>query len=42
MSAGVRLRDAGEAMEVILPLGAMFALWVVVIWGSNHFNKNGV
>ena len=29
-------------MEVILALAVMFALWVVLIWGSNYFNKNVV
>jgi len=27
-------------MEVILALGIYFAIWVVVIWGANYFNKN--
>ena len=27
-------------MEVILALGAMFAIWILVIWGSSYFNRN--
>ncbi len=27
-------------MEIILPLAVLFAIWVLVIWGSNYFNKN--
>jgi len=27
-------------MEVVLALGIYFAVWVVVIWGANYFNKN--
>jgi hypothetical protein len=28
-------------MEIILiGLGSMFAIWVLVIWGSSIFNKN--
>jgi hypothetical protein len=29
-------------MEIILPLAVMFAIWVLVIWGSSYFNKNVV
>jgi hypothetical protein len=29
-------------MEVVIPLAIMFAIWVLVIWGSNYFNKNVV
>ena len=29
-------------MEVILALAALFAIWVLVIWGSSYFNKNVV
>ena len=29
-------------MEVLLALGIMFAIWVVVIWGSSYFNRNVV
>jgi hypothetical protein len=30
-----------SAMEIILiGLGSMFAIWVLVIWGSSIFNKN--
>jgi hypothetical protein len=36
-------RDRGErAMEVILALAVLFAIWVLVIWGSSYFNKNVV
>ncbi len=35
------VRDRGEkAMEIILPLVVLFAIWVLVIWGSTYFNKN--
>jgi hypothetical protein len=27
-------------MEAILALGTLFAIWVVVIWGSSYFNRN--
>jgi|GEM_PF-1412859 hypothetical protein len=27
-------------MEVIVALAVMFAIWVLVIWGSSYFNKN--
>jgi hypothetical protein len=27
-------------MEVIAALAVMFAIWVLVIWGSSYFNKN--
>ncbi len=26
-------------MELVLALGIYFAIWVVVIWGANYFNK---
>ena len=29
-------------MEVIIALAILFAIWVVVIWGSSYFNKNVV
>ena len=29
-------------MEVILALAVLFAIWVLVIWGSSYFNKNVV
>jgi hypothetical protein len=29
-------------MEAILPLGFLLAIWVIVIVGSEHFNKNVV
>jgi hypothetical protein len=29
-------------MEIILPLVVLFAIWVLVIWGSTYFNKNVV
>jgi hypothetical protein len=36
-------QDRGErAMEVILALAVLLAIWVLVIWGSNYFNKNVV
>ena len=27
-------------MEIILALAVMFAIWILVIWGSSYFNKN--
>jgi hypothetical protein len=27
-------------MEVIVALAVMFAIWVLVIWGSSYINKN--
>jgi hypothetical protein len=34
-------RDRGErAMEIILALAVLFAIWILVIWGSSYFNKN--
>jgi hypothetical protein len=27
-------------MELILTLAILFAIWVVVIWGSSYFNQN--
>jgi hypothetical protein len=27
-------------MEVILALAVMFVIWILVIWGSSHFNRN--
>jgi hypothetical protein len=30
------------AMEIVLPLAILFAIWVLVIWGSSYFNKNVV
>jgi hypothetical protein len=27
-------------MELVIGLGCMFALWIVVIWGSSVFNRN--
>ena len=29
-------------MEIVIPLAIMFAIWVLVIWGSVYFNKNVV
>ncbi len=29
-------------MEIVLPLVVLFAIWVLVIWGSTYFNKNVV
>ena len=29
-------------MEIVIPLTIMFAIWVLVIWGSVYFNKNVV
>jgi len=29
-------------MEVIFALAVLFAIWVLVIWGSIYFNKNVV
>jgi hypothetical protein len=29
-------------MKVILALAVLFAIWVLVIWGSSYFNKNVV
>jgi hypothetical protein len=29
-------------MEIILALAILFAIWVLVIWGSSYFNKNVV
>ena len=29
-------------MDVIIALAIMFAIWVLVIWGSSYFNKNVV
>jgi formate/nitrite transporter FocA (FNT family) len=27
-------------MELVVGLGFMLGLWILVIWGSNYFNKN--
>jgi hypothetical protein len=29
-------------MHVVVALAVLFAIWVLVIWGSNYFNKNVV
>jgi hypothetical protein len=29
-------------MAVIVALAVMFAIWVLVIWGSSYFNQNVV
>jgi hypothetical protein len=29
-------------MEIIVALVVLFAIWVLVIWGSSYFNKNVV
>lgn len=29
-------------MVVIVALATLFAIWVLVIWGSSYFNKNVV
>jgi hypothetical protein len=29
-------------MEIVLALAVLFAIWVLVIWGSSYFNKNVV
>jgi hypothetical protein len=29
-----------SAMELVVGLGFMLGLWILVIWGSNYFNKN--
>jgi hypothetical protein len=29
-------------MHVIIALAVLFAIWVLVIWGSSYFNKNVV
>ena len=29
-------------MEIILALVVLFAIWILVIWGSSYFNKNVV
>jgi hypothetical protein len=40
---GTRTNIEGEnAMEVIVALAVLFAIWVLVIWGSSYFNKNVV
>ena len=42
-TASMRLRETEErAMEVILALAVLLAIWVLVIWGSSYFNKNVV
>jgi hypothetical protein len=41
-SASLRLRGGEWTMEVILALAVLFAIWVLVIWGSSYFNKNVV
>ena len=43
-SASLRLRAIEErgTMEVILALAVLFAIWILVIWGSSYFNKNVV
>ena len=42
-SASMALCGGGErAMEVILALAVLLAIWVLVIWGSSYFNKNVV
>jgi hypothetical protein len=30
------------AMVIVLPLAILFAIWVLVIWGSSYLNKNVV
>ena len=38
-----RPRETEErAMEIILALAVLLAIWVLVIWGSSYFNKNVV
>jgi hypothetical protein len=27
-------------MAALLPIAAMLAIWVLVIWGASYFNKN--
>ena len=27
-------------MELVIGLGFMLGLWILVIWGSDYFNKN--
>ena len=39
-SRSCELRE--RAMEVILALAILLAIWVLVIWGSIYFNKNVV
>jgi hypothetical protein len=34
--------EEGRAMEIILALAVMLAIWVLVIWGSSYFNNNVV
>jgi len=29
-------------MEVIMAAAVLLAIWILVIWGSSHFNKNVV
>jgi hypothetical protein len=29
-------------MEIVIALAIMFAIWVLVIWGSSYFNENVV
>ena len=29
-------------MEVVIALAILFAIWVLVLWGSSYFNKNVV
>jgi hypothetical protein len=29
-------------MEALIPLVLYLAVWVVVLWGSNYFNRNVV
>jgi hypothetical protein len=29
-------------MEIVIALAILFAIWVLVIWGSSYFNKNVV
>jgi hypothetical protein len=29
-------------MEVLIALSILFAIWVLVIWGSSYFSKNVV
>ena len=29
-------------MEIVIALAILFAIWVLVIWGSSYFNENVV
>jgi hypothetical protein len=34
------MREGENAMIALMTIGFLAAVWVIVLWGSNYFNRN--